>query len=146
MRGENRLLWRLTPLPLLLLARVSVLPRIFGIPRPDTRAKQAHRAARRLEGSGIDMGRSKHRAVKAQAKRWTSDVQRALGIVVRRCREERRMTQQALAAGAGISVAHLCKIERGQTNPTWRSVAMIAAGLGMPVAELARQWELIGGD
>lgn len=60
-----------------------------------------------------------------------------LGRAIRELRLERDFTQEALAHGAGITVGHLSKIERGQSNPTWETVAAIADALRVSVAELA---------
>ena len=67
--------------------------------------------------------------------------QPALGMAIRAMRVERAETQRALAAAAGMSVAHLSKVEHGITNPTWASVTAIAAALRSPVHELAVRFE-----
>lgn len=61
----------------------------------------------------------------------------ALGLAIRRLRLERDLTQEGLAHGAGITVGHLSKIERGHSNPTWETVVAVAEALGVPVEELA---------
>jgi len=63
----------------------------------------------------------------------------ALGRAIREIRLERDLTQEALAHEAGITVGHLSKIERGQSNPTWETVVGIAAGLGLSMADLANR-------
>jgi transcriptional regulator with XRE-family HTH domain len=65
----------------------------------------------------------------------------ALGQAIRRLRLERNLTQEGLAHSAGITVGHLSKIERGQSNPTWETVDRIAGALGASVADLAGQAE-----
>lgn len=65
----------------------------------------------------------------------------ALGLAIRTLRHERNLTQEALAHGAGITVGHLSKIERGQSNPTWETVAAIATALGISIRELAASSE-----
>jgi len=42
---------------------------------------------------------------------------------------------------AGITVAHLSKIERGLTNPTWGTVAAIAAALETTITKVAARSE-----
>lgn len=64
-----------------------------------------------------------------------------LGQAVRGLRYERDLTQEVLAHDAGITVGHLSKIERGQSNPTWETVAAIASALGISIADLARRSE-----
>jgi transcriptional regulator with XRE-family HTH domain len=49
------------------------------------------------------------------------------------------MTQQAVAEAAGVTVAHLSKLERGQTNPTWGTVTAIADALGVTIVDLAKR-------
>lgn len=67
--------------------------------------------------------------------------QPALGAAIRSLRDERGATQQDTAQAANITVAHLSKIERGRTNPTWGTVVAIAAALGTSVADLATRSE-----
>lgn len=64
-----------------------------------------------------------------------------LGRAIRELRLERDLTQEALAHGAGITVGHLSKIERGQSNATWETAAAIASGLDIPLARLASKAE-----
>lgn len=64
-----------------------------------------------------------------------------LGAVIRELRLERGLTQESLAHGAGITVGHLSKIERGQSNPSWETVRAIASGLAVPVAQIATSAE-----
>ena len=67
--------------------------------------------------------------------------QPALGVTLRALRTERGRTQRGLAAEAGITVAHLSKIECGHTNPTWASVVAIASALRLSVAEVGLRFE-----
>jgi XRE family aerobic/anaerobic benzoate catabolism transcriptional regulator len=67
--------------------------------------------------------------------------QPALGAAIRGLRDARGETQQDIAQGASITVAHLSKIERGLTNPTWGTVVAIAAALETTVADLAARSE-----
>ncbi|HWO84768.1 MAG TPA: helix-turn-helix transcriptional regulator [Solirubrobacterales bacterium] len=65
----------------------------------------------------------------------------ALGRAIRSLRLERGLTQEALAHGAGITVGHLSKIERGQSNPTWETVVAVAGALKVSVSELSAMAE-----
>jgi len=56
-------------------------------------------------------------------------------------RIEKDARQQAVAEAAGITVAHLSKIERGLTNPTWGTVEAIADALGVSMVEIAKAAE-----
>ena len=70
--------------------------------------------------------------------RRSDQPQPALGKAIRQLRDERGMTQEALAQEAGITVGHMSMIERGHSNPTWGTVRNVAAALGAPVTELAK--------
>jgi transcriptional regulator with XRE-family HTH domain len=65
----------------------------------------------------------------------------AVGQAIRGLRLERDLTQESLAHGAGITVGHLSKIERGQSNPTWETVAGIAEALGISLVDVAKAAE-----
>ena len=71
----------------------------------------------------------------------SSNPQPALGAAVREMRAERGATQQHLAEAAGMTVAHLSKIERGLTNPTWGTVVALASALKVSIAALAARSE-----
>jgi transcriptional regulator with XRE-family HTH domain len=71
----------------------------------------------------------------------SSNPQPALGAAIRSLRMEKDAKQQAVAEAAGITVAHLSKIERGLTNPTWATVVAIAEALDASMAALAKRWE-----
>lgn len=75
--------------------------------------------------------------------RQSGNPQPALGEAVRRRRTERELdlTQRALADKAGITVAHLSKLEKGRTNPTWGTMRRIAEALGLSLADLAARAE-----
>jgi XRE family transcriptional regulator, regulator of sulfur utilization len=64
--------------------------------------------------------------------------QPALGKAVRQLRDERGVSQEALAYEAGVTSGTLSLIERGRSNPTWGTVKGIAAALNVDVAELAK--------
>jgi transcriptional regulator with XRE-family HTH domain len=68
----------------------------------------------------------------------SSNPQPALGAAIRELRTEREATQQDIAQSAGITVAHLSKIERGRTNPTWGTVVALADALGVTMVDIAR--------
>lgn len=67
--------------------------------------------------------------------------QPALGAAIRAIRDERDLKQLDVAEDAGLTVAHLSKIETGKVNPTWSTVAALASALGVTVAELAERAE-----
>jgi transcriptional regulator with XRE-family HTH domain len=67
--------------------------------------------------------------------------QPALGAAIRAIRDERDLKQLDVAEDAGITVAHLSKIESGKVNPTWGTVEAIAKGLGVNMVELTEHLE-----
>lgn len=69
--------------------------------------------------------------------RRSDQPQPALGKAIRQLREERGMTQEALAHAAGVTVGHLSTIERGYSNPTWGTVKGIAEALDVALGRLA---------
>jgi transcriptional regulator with XRE-family HTH domain len=71
----------------------------------------------------------------------SSNPQPALGAAIRALRNTRQATQQDTAQAAGITVAHLSKIERGLTNPTWGTVVALAGALNVRIADLAARSE-----
>jgi transcriptional regulator with XRE-family HTH domain len=61
-----------------------------------------------------------------------------LGAALRRLREGRGESIEALAAAAGLHWTYLSKIERGVGNPTWAIVGELAEELEIEVADLAK--------
>lgn len=64
--------------------------------------------------------------------------QKALGLAIRQLREKSGKTQEAVAHEAEITASTLSVIERGESNPTWATVAKIAAAVGVSVIEVAK--------
>lgn len=64
--------------------------------------------------------------------RW----EEVVGRNVRRLRNARGLTQEALAHGADIDTRYVGGIERGEENPSVAVVGRIAAVLGVHPAEL----------
>ncbi len=67
-----------------------------------------------------------------------------LASTLRRLRQERNQTQEDLAYSAGITVAALARIERGQANPRWTTVRLIASALEIGMRELGEAVESAG--
>lgn len=59
-----------------------------------------------------------------------------MGERVRALREERAMTQAALARRAGTSQSNLARIENGERSPTLASLSKIADALKLSLSEL----------
>lgn len=60
------------------------------------------------------------------------------GSNVRRVRQERELTQEALADEVGLAVTYIGQIERGLRNPTLGVVERIARALDVEALELLR--------
>lgn len=68
----------------------------------------------------------------------TDEPQIALGRAVKKLREERGLSPQALADRADIDVAHLEAIESGEGDTArWRTVAWIAQAMDTSLREVA---------
>ncbi len=65
----------------------------------------------------------------------------ALAAVLKRLREDREMTQEEVAFGAGLSVGTLGRIEVARTAPSWDSVRRIIDALDVSLSELAAEVE-----
>ena len=73
------------------------------------------------------------------------DMNIALGRAVREAREARGMTQESLAALAGLDRTYISGVERGVRNPTVRSLALVARALESRPSLLLKRAEEIGG-
>jgi len=60
----------------------------------------------------------------------------ALAAVLRRLREDRGMTLEALAFKSGVSIGSLGRIERGRSSAAWSTVVQIAGALDVSMGEL----------
>lgn len=74
--------------------------------------------------------------VRGVAHRNPDDLVRDVGRRIAELREERDLTQQALADAMDISPQYLRRVEAGQVNMTIRSLAKFGAGLSVPVSDL----------
>ncbi len=66
----------------------------------------------------------------------------ALAAVLRRLREERGLSQEALAYQAGITSGSLGRIELAQSSPAWATVRQIANAIGVTMEELGATVEV----
>ncbi len=64
------------------------------------------------------------------------DLQEIMGRVIRRERQERRLTIKELGDKAGLSEIYVGEIERGQKYPSSRVLESIARALDMDIADL----------
>lgn len=65
----------------------------------------------------------------------------AVGIVIRRLREEKGMTQELLSGFAGIARSHLSMIETGSKKPNFETIWKIADALEMKPSALVSEIE-----
>jgi transcriptional regulator with XRE-family HTH domain len=73
-----------------------------------------------------------------------SETDARLAAVLRRLRTERDLSQERLAAAAGITAGTINSIERGSRGPTWVTVCKLAEALGITLRELGRLVEAEG--
>ena len=64
-----------------------------------------------------------------------------LGDDLRNIRESRRMTQEDVAAKAGISREYLSKIENDHSSPTVETFLSICKALGVPASKIIARLE-----
>ncbi len=60
----------------------------------------------------------------------------ALAVALRKFREKRGLTQEALAFHAGITTGSLARIELAQSAPAWDTVRKIVSALDVTLVEL----------
>jgi transcriptional regulator with XRE-family HTH domain len=69
---------------------------------------------------------------------------RALGIVVRRLREQQKMSRAQLSSASGLPVRLIINLERGKEHyATMTDIARISLGLNHPVTDLVDQVEAL---
>jgi transcriptional regulator with XRE-family HTH domain len=71
----------------------------------------------------------------------TSTPDPALAGTLRRLREERGITREALAFKTGITTGSLARIELGQSVPGWDTVRLLVKALDITLAELGEAVE-----
>ncbi|HXN38212.1 MAG TPA: helix-turn-helix transcriptional regulator [Solirubrobacteraceae bacterium] len=71
----------------------------------------------------------------------TSTPDPALAATLRRMREERGITREALAFKTGITTGSLARIELGQSVPGWGTVRLLVKALDITLAELGEAVE-----
>jgi transcriptional regulator with XRE-family HTH domain len=62
----------------------------------------------------------------------------ALATVVRRLREDREETQEALGYRSGTTSGTIARLELAQSSPSWATVSALADALGVSMEELGR--------
>lgn len=64
------------------------------------------------------------------------EIKRAMGMMIRRIRKSKELTQEQLAELSGITYKYLGLIERGKTNPSIDTMLGIINGLNIPVEKI----------
>lgn len=66
---------------------------------------------------------------------------RAFGDAIRALRDERGLTQEALADLCGLTTNYVGDAERGERNISLRALWQLADGLDVPASQLLRETE-----
>ncbi len=66
---------------------------------------------------------------------------RALGWAIRETRARRGLSQDRLGIKAGLHRNYVGAVERGETNPTFKTLVLVCAGLAVPLSELMTVYE-----
>lgn len=59
-----------------------------------------------------------------------------LGRTIKQCRKVKKLTLAQLSESSGISVPHLCLLEKNKREPSLGTVEAIAKALGVPLSVL----------
>jgi len=71
------------------------------------------------------------------------DMAKAFGIILRKHRKKKEITQEALAEKADIDPKMVSLIERFERNPSLNVADSIARGLGISLAQMIKEAELV---
>ncbi|MEI6203273.1 MAG: helix-turn-helix transcriptional regulator [Enhydrobacter sp.] len=63
------------------------------------------------------------------------------GAAIRRLRLRAGLSQESLAAAAGLHRTYVGSIERGERNPSLVNIERLASALGVPASRLLREME-----
>ena len=80
----------------------------------------------------------------AEALAERDGIQRAFGVVLRRLRDERSMSQEALSGETGIDRSFLAKMEAGRRQPTITTFIRLSKALGVAPSEMMQAVEREG--
>ena len=70
----------------------------------------------------------------------------AFAQALRHARMQRGMSQEALGFESGYHRTYISMLERGQMNPTLRTILSLATALGMPAVQLIQDVEKLLGS
>jgi transcriptional regulator with XRE-family HTH domain len=77
-----------------------------------------------------------------QADDDTTELIRALGVVIREMRKQRGWTLEVLAGYSGVTLGYLAQIEVGKNQPSLIVVGRIAFSLGVTIRQLFTSAEI----
>lgn len=66
---------------------------------------------------------------------------RTLGRAIRRIRRERDLSQEAVAAAAGVHPNQVGRLERGTADVYTSTMLRVVAGIGVPLSDVARVYD-----
>lgn len=67
----------------------------------------------------------------------------ALGDALRQIRHEQGLTQEDLALRAGMHPGYVGGVERGERNPSWRSLTALASAAGVRTSAIVLRAEAL---
>lgn len=73
-------------------------------------------------------------------------VQHRLGRAAKAVRIQHGLTQEQVSASSNLHPTYISDIERGARNPSWEAITRLAAGIGVPVEEIARAYDVQDDD
>jgi transcriptional regulator with XRE-family HTH domain len=78
------------------------------------------------------------RPIGIPSRRQIDTIEKALGAIITELRIRKGVSQAALADRLGYSVSYISKLERGQMNPTLRTLFDLADALGVEPEALVK--------
>jgi transcriptional regulator with XRE-family HTH domain len=69
--------------------------------------------------------------------------EQAFGLVLRKAREKRSISQEALAFKGGYHRTYIGQLERGEKSPSLRTIFALGGTLGIPPSELLKEVEAL---
>jgi|GEM_PF-4685613 len=90
-----------------------------------------------LSDGGNVLPKDLHRIRETQAQR------RAIGSAIRALRADAQLSQATLAERSRLSTSWISRLESGKHEPTFESMRSLARGLGVSMAKLAKDIEVL---
>ncbi|MDN5201502.1 helix-turn-helix transcriptional regulator [Fulvivirgaceae bacterium BMA10] len=70
-------------------------------------------------------------------------VEEAFGVVLKKLREERQLSQMEIVRRTGLDRTTVPKYEKGKRSPNLKSILLIANALGISASDLMKQVEQV---